>query len=226
MKKLFSYAIHFAAVPCVSLLFSCHADLEMPESPDVKFGAISSPNLSSSKLPSSSSGVETKQQLSPFTDPRDKNVYDLVSIGNQIWMAKNLNFKTETGSKCYDCEKYGRLYNWETAKNAACPSGFHLPERSEWEKITNLKNASKDLKSKTGWGDAYGGNDEYGFAALPGGSCTSEGDCSWAGLSGAWWTSTDIYKDAYTYNIDYDDESSYSYNNKSDFYSVRCVKNN
>jgi len=51
-------------------------------------------------------------------------------------MAENLNYEA-SGSKCYDnkpanCDKYGRLYNWNTAKTA-CPSGWHLPASYEWD---------------------------------------------------------------------------------------------
>jgi uncharacterized protein (TIGR02145 family) len=70
-----------------------------------------------------------------FCDPRDGKKYVYVPIGNQIWMAENLNYVTTEGSKCGStevygfnpsdyflkdanteiCDKYGRLYNWATA---------------------------------------------------------------------------------------------------------------
>jgi len=76
-------------------------------------------------------------EKSQFCDSRDGKKYVYVTIGQQVWMAENLNYAAEN-SKCYgengqvctssndcstlsdneiqdNCEKYGRLYNWLTA---------------------------------------------------------------------------------------------------------------
>ena len=76
-------------------------------------------------------------------DKRDNQVYRTLVISNHVWTAQNMNFETEDDSLakswCYDdkpenCQKYGRLYNWDAAKKA-CPDGWHLPKADEWYEL-------------------------------------------------------------------------------------------
>ncbi len=65
---------------------------------------------------------------------------DGILIGNQCWMADNLNLETGN-SYCYDddpanCDIYGRMYDYNTAMNA-CPQGWHLPSHAEWKQLDN-----------------------------------------------------------------------------------------
>jgi len=149
-------------------------------------------------------------------------------IGKQTWMAENLSYNAG-GSKCYgnsesNCQKYGRLYNWKTAQ-FACPKGWHLPSKAEWEVLTATgdRSAGKYLKDKSG------------FAALPGGYGHSDGrffnagnNGSWwnAGNNGSWWSASE-YNSNYAYyrSMNYGYEYAIcSYYGKSALFSVRCLQ--
>jgi uncharacterized protein (TIGR02145 family) len=161
-----------------------------------------------------------------FTDTRDKNKYKTVKIGNQTWMAENLNYQTGSStwcddstppncekyntSWCYDnnasnCKKYGRLYIWEVAIKS-CPDGWHLPTREEWNALIDFAGgkASKKLKSKSP--KNWNGTDNYGFSALPGGSGGISEDFQMLGDMGYWWTATQgvHYGSEYAYYLSND----------------------
>ena len=170
---------------------------------------------------SSSSGAPLSGTSGKFEDSRDKQSYKWVKIGTQIWMAQNLNYNA-SGSKCYDnldsnCETYGRLYNWETAK-VACPSNWHLPTQAEWDV---LGNNAKKLKATS-----FGGTDDYGFSALPGGYGSSGGSFLGVGDYGLWWSANE-YSSDYAYDRDMGYNHGYAfwdYDGKSYLFSVRCVQ--
>jgi len=137
-----------------------------------------------------------KKNTINFTDSRNGQKYRAVKIGAKTWMAQNLNYQTGK-SWCYggdnsNCEKYGRLYDWNTAKTA-CPSGWHLPSREEWNGLESASGddvAGKMLKSTNGWYGNGNGIDANGFSALPGGYRDVDGSFSNVGKYGVWWTTS------------------------------------
>jgi len=162
-----------------------------------------------------------------FTDARDGKTYKIVKIGEQVWMAENLNYEAK-GSKCPSCEKYGRLYNWETALRA-CPAGWHLPTRLEWGKLALFAGdkridghegkAGKKLRSTTGWGNGFNGTNEYGFSAIPNGRG--------GGQHVYWWAATEYSISDYAYQRGihaFDENTIESHEDKDDVTSVRCVQ--
>ena len=95
----------------------------------------------------------------------DGKIYKTVKIGNQIWMAENLNIshyrnsdpipqvqdnkewgKLTSGAWCYYkndkiCgEVYGKLYNWYTVIDARgiSPEGWHVPTENEMTILFNF----------------------------------------------------------------------------------------
>lgn len=143
-----------------------------------------------------------------YRDERDNQLYDWVKIGGVIWMADNLNYKT-VDSYCLrndksNCDKYGRLYIWESAM-VACPEGWHLASDNEWrdlemglgmresefniERGERNKVVARQLKSTTGWSATSfeNGNNSSGLSILPSGTLRVKGYFSWITL---YWTST------------------------------------
>lgn len=181
---------------------------------------------------SSSSVVSTDSVASPcktetednceygtLTDDRDEQTYKTVKIGEQWWMAENLNYETETGSYCYkgvadNCEKYGRLYTWATAVGKSeeecdsgkicdlgdvkvrgvCPEGWHLPDTTEWNvlfaAVAGKATAGKMLKSTEGWYSYGNGSDLFGFSALPASYRVSSGYYNPLGDDANFWSLT------------------------------------
>jgi uncharacterized protein (TIGR02145 family) len=166
-----------------------------------------------------------------FIDPRDGKKYKIIEIGGQIWMAENLNYNVPN-SWCNRCETYGRLYNYDEAKNA-CPLGWHLPSDTEWTTLTDYLGgetvAGGKLKSTSGWiSPNYKATNSSGFTALPAGARGISGIFDPIGHTGYWWTSTDGNGGAGWYRFMsyyYCDVYRGGYAEQDKGFSVRCIKN-
>ena len=196
---------------------------------------------------SAKAGSEYDATANTLKDLRDGQVYKTVKIGNQVWMAENLNFETDS-SFCYNdsveyCAKYGRLYTWTAAMNA-CPDGWRLPSETDFVNLVKAvggeKEAGTKLKSTSGWNDDDGesgnGTDAFGFSALPAGAGNA-GHYGDMNHTTDFWGSTECGTEnspepgdgcAYEMYLDYRDADVYmpSYAAKDLVLSVRCVKGN
>ncbi len=162
---------------------------------------------------------DPKPVLGEMTDARDNQTYQTVTLGDQTWLAQNLNYGSDD-SKCYDddpanCEIYGRLYNWEASKTA-CPAGWHLGSDQEWSTFIKyldpnaetqadssvveesiwaggMLKATGNLRDETGlWNyPNVGATNSSKFSAVPAGVCYDDGSCDVMGRHAIYWTSTE-----------------------------------
>ena len=199
----------------------------------------------SSEYKAACEGSEYDAINGTLKDCRNGKVYRTTQIGDQIWMAENLNYDT-TGSYCYEglaskCAKYGRLYQKNIAAKI-CPTGWHLPSKAEFEilidKVGGRQVAGKKLKTTSGWrgGDKenyYNGTDSYSFSALPAGYVDWDGHFFYEGELTYFWgcshhytnniCADPIYYLSLTY-YGYDVHLARGTDDNKDGYSVRCLR--
>ena len=148
--------------------------------------SVSSSSVSSSSVEESSSSQEPESSSSVqvFIDERDGQAYRYVVIGEQTWMAQNLNY-TDTATKysynytpdIADTDVW--RYYWDMDAKVSCPAGWHLPRFMDFSKLVTTvggpDSAGKLLRSVDAWYDRQGDTDIYGFAATPTGMRCSGG---------------------------------------------------
>ena len=132
-------------------------------------------------------GAYERKMLSPnevavdsVVDERDGKVYKTLQFGNQLWMAKNMEYAV--GDSLIDGEErsatflglsptisthrydVGRRYYWNELQEA-CPDGWRVPSRNDVKKLLNAIGGgpgAAPLLSKNG----IDAQDIYGFSAL------------------------------------------------------------
>lgn len=179
----------------------------------------------------------------PFTDPRDGEVYKVIQIGNQCWMAENLRYST-AGSGYNGNNpniRYGRLYDWTTLMNGEasstlnpsnvqglCPNGWHLPSDAEWTELENAiggSNIGTGMKSTAGWNNNGNGTNTTKFNVLPTGTLNGSNFVSLGDFANLWsateFSATKAYLRYFSFsspNINSTDDT------KSFGMGCRCIK--
>lgn len=135
-----------------------------------------------------------------LTDLRDNRVYKTVTIGEQIWMAENLNYMPEdTAGTLYSggtvcgggeenatedskmCSVTGRLYLKKVAQQnmtinkyqGICPDGWSIPMEQSWKKLIEFLGNNADAKLKKNDDSIWPSDlhtNESGFSAIPSGN--------------------------------------------------------
>jgi uncharacterized protein (TIGR02145 family) len=159
-----------------------------------------------------------------FVDDRDDREYKYVIIGEQTWMAENLQYET-SNTKYYN-DDFGLFYDWNAA-NAACPLGWHLPTDAEWNTLIDFAGANDSiavikLKANSSLWNYGNGTDDFGFTALPGGYY-SRGHM----LGGAeFWSATanSVNGSAHCYSLYGYRVDLYDFDMDDFWANVRCIK--
>lgn len=191
------------------------------------------------KITAAMCGTDTYDPETQFCAIRNnvvERIYKKVIIVDQTWMAENLNYETAEGSYCYNndpsnCTTYGRLYTWAAAM-AACPDGWHLPTKAEFETLITSAGGSLDagkaLKSKSDWN----GSDDFAFSALPAGFREEDGQFLNKGDDASFWSSTEVDDRVYVIGMydnedgEYEDDGAYVLKRDKNYgRSVRCIQN-
>jgi len=180
----------------------------------------------------------------PITDIRDNKVYQTVKIGNQCWMAEDLNYGTEIYSNMVqrdNCvpEKYTvhsslftvhSYYQWDELMNydesvstqGLCPPGWHVPSVADWN--TLFKNYTDDGFAASPL--KYSGFS--GFNALLNGARHLNKSWDYPGFATFFWSSTAHGTDkAWAHGMNDPDPSVSAYPAfRTNAFSVRCLRDN
>lgn len=182
----------------VCLLIACADDSSDSSAPSGAYSEWFTDDEESSLLQPCRTATEDNCIYDTLVDARDGQVYKTVKIGDQVWMAENLNFASE-GSFCIkanNCKGNGRLYGrkvmFDTVSacktraecdailpvQGVCPDGWHVSTVSDWDRLfaaIGNKIALTLLVKDGAWSHATRSyRDAFGFSLEP--TPAQEGD--------------------------------------------------
>ena len=127
--------------------------------------------------------------IGQFVDTRDNQKYKTTTINGMTWLAENLRYRINR-SWCYannptNCSTYGSLYHFDFIQDA-CPEGWHLPSREEWNNLIKLYSSETIIKDlfvggKSNFNLSFGGT---GWGDL---SKNRFSECKERGVKGSFW---------------------------------------
>ena len=166
-------------------------------------------DLAYSLLGVSSAGKTTK----PISSNSSSTNKEGVTINGITWAKKNVG--------AVDAEDYGNYYTWEQA-TTACPKGWRLPTKEEFETLIKAGSVWTTQNGKTG--RKFG--DSNNFIFLPAAGCRhySDGALYNVGNKGHYWSSTPGSTTS-AYYLVFGSENASTYENlyRTNSQSVRCV---
>jgi uncharacterized protein (TIGR02145 family) len=151
------------------------------------------------------------------------------------WTTLNLNINT-VPSYCYEdaelnCQRYGRLYTWESARRVCQSLGdrWRLPTDDEWRQMAKLYGGvseDSDDRGKAAYKALLAGSNS-GFDALLGGGRSGDGKYARLEAHGFYWTASESDPaSGWFYNFGRGGQALHrqSGGEKEGAFSVRCVR--
>jgi len=180
-----------------------------------------------------------------IVDERDGTTYLTLQVGNQCWMAENLNVgKKIDGDEeqtdddviekyCYgnipsNCTKLGGLYQWDEMmqydtnklNSGICPEDWRLPTATEWDTLVNF------LDGESLAGDALKEDGTTGFEALLGGQRIAGGTFLDKAEKGMFWSAEQLSASSAKYSYLSTGDAGFYQDEilKTHGLAIRCVK--
>jgi len=209
--------------------------------------------LACQKYPENYHPPKQGEKFGSLVDSRNGKEYKTVKIGNQIWMAENLDY----GKLVPDCQqssngvieksyyendtllglKYGALYTWdEIMDGELAPKGWRIPMREDWLELKEFLGDSSAQKTKASKEDEipWDGTNSSGMTVIPGGLHNNEifgrkdqwamfWTCSEVDEKFAWFAQFDGFW--YPAPPKYIDIYVGNYFRKENAFSIRCIMN-